>query len=99
MSHAGDTDPTIRAKYINSAFHQQNRLLSEIFAQDRVSALMFYAEQQAITADNFDAEYLTPAMAANATGCMAFLLDWSNKNRKQKKDEWSLDESGEDAQI
>ncbi len=99
MSHAGDTDPTIRAKYINSAFHQQNRLLPEIFAQDRVSALMFYAEQQAITADNFDAEYLTPAMAANATGCMAFLLDWSNKNRKQKKDEWSLDESGEDAQI
>jgi hypothetical protein len=74
------TDEGIRAEYVKYALTQRKKLLPEIFAEDLVPALAFYAGQKKITAANFDTEYLTPATAANAAECLAFLLEWSSKN-------------------
>ena len=80
--HANDeyTDPAIRADYMRSALRQRKKLLPEVFREDLVSALMLYAEQGKITAENIEAEYMIPAQEAQATGCMTFLLDWSDKH-------------------
>jgi hypothetical protein len=77
------TDETICAAYSQYALRQRKNLLPEIFAEDRVPALAFYAEQQKITAANFDEAYMTPAVMANATECVAFLLEWSSRNISQ----------------
>ncbi len=74
------TDPVIFAAYRKYAIGQRKKLLPEIFKDDTVAALYVYAEAKKITAANFDEEYWNPAEAANATACIAFLLDWKNKN-------------------
>ena len=63
-------------KYANA---QKKKLLPEIFRQDFPQALAFYGEEGKITAANFETEYMIPAEKANATGCIAYLLDWRNK--------------------
>ncbi len=78
------TDEAIRTAYCKYAIRQRKQLLTHIFAEDQVLALLFYAEQQKITAANFETEYMTPASAANATECVAFLLDWSRTHISQE---------------
>ncbi|MBQ9082828.1 MAG: leucine-rich repeat domain-containing protein [Clostridia bacterium] len=64
------------AEYCKYAASQRKKLLPEVFLEDLVPAVAFYGQQKKITSANFDADYLTPAMAAGAYNCMAFLLNW-----------------------
>ena len=66
--------------YAKYAVSQRKKLLPTIFEQDLVAALMFFANKKKITASNLEQEYLTPATQANAVSCIAFLMDWANKN-------------------
>ncbi len=68
-------------EYCKYAAGQRKKLLPEIFAGDMVSALAFYSEQKKITPANFETDFLNPAMAAGATNCIAFLLDWQSRHR------------------
>ena len=88
------TDAAIRAEYTRCAIGARNEFLPEIFAEDRVSALRFYAEQSAITAENFDPDYLTPATAVHAAECTAFLLEWRHRHLPEAgmepEKEWTM---------
>ena len=79
------SDADVAAAYKKYAIGQRKKLLPDIFRNDIVTALAFYAEEKKITAKNFEAEYLNPAKEANAEACVAFLLDWQNKKTASKK--------------
>ena len=74
------TDFEIAERYKKHAIGQRKKFLPDIFKNDMVASLAFYAEEKKITAANFETEYLNPATEANAIECVAFLLDWQNKN-------------------
>ena len=73
-------DPEIAESYRKYAIRQRTKILTDVFKNDTVSALYFYAQENKIKAANFEEEYLNPAIAENATDCMAFLLDFRNKH-------------------
>ena len=77
-------DPLNAEDYAKYAVSQRKKLLPTIFEQDLVAALMFFADKKKITASNFEQEYLTPATQANAVNCIAFLMDWKDKNISSK---------------
>ena len=64
-------------KYLCS---QKQRLLPAIFSNDLVYAMQVFANSGKITISNFDSVFLRPAIEAKAAQCVAFLLDWENKN-------------------
>ncbi|MBQ9083898.1 MAG: leucine-rich repeat domain-containing protein [Clostridia bacterium] len=70
------TDSEIRWHYQQYAQKHRTALLPEIFRADLVHALQFYADHRQITAENFETEYLRPALAVHAAECAAFLLDY-----------------------
>lgn len=69
-------------KYISS---QRKKILPEIFKEDSVERLSFYEQIGTITEKNFDEEFFNPAQEANAVKCLAFLMDWKNKNVSQEQ--------------
>lgn len=81
---AAYTDPTIFAAYQKYAVAQKKKLLPDVFAQDMVQAIAFYAENKKITAADFESEYLEPATKMDAVNCIAFLMDWKNTNLSKK---------------
>jgi hypothetical protein len=83
------TDADSRSGYIACAVAAPEVFLPDIFAADQAEALSIYAEHGTITADNFDAEYLTPAITAHAAECTAFLVDWKYRNLPET-DMWTL---------
>ena len=74
------TDAAVAETYRKYAVSQRKKLLPVIFENDTVSALEVYAQASKITAENFEAEYLTPAMEAKAMNCTAFLMDYRNRH-------------------
>lgn len=72
----------IAADYQKYAFSQKKKILAVAWKQDRVDIVAFYAQHQKITAANVEKDFVDPAMAANATQCLTFLLDWKEKNLK-----------------
>ena len=72
----------IAADYQKYAFSQKKKILAAAWKQDRVDIVAFYAEHKKITGANVEKDFVDPAMAANATQCLAFLLDWKEKNLK-----------------
>ncbi len=64
-------------KYLCS---QKQQLLPDIFRSDLVYAMQVLTDSGKITINNFDSVFLKPAIKANATQCVAFLMDWENKN-------------------
>ncbi len=74
------TNSAVAEEYIKYAMCQKKKLLPEIFKDDDVSAISFYAENGKITVKNFQEEYLGIAEKAQAKNCIAYLLDWKNKN-------------------
>ena len=73
------TEPNAAAyqKYIVA---QRRKVLPRVISEDIVCGLEIYAQLGKITAKNVDEEYMQPAIGANATQCIAFLLDWKGKN-------------------
>ena len=68
-------------RYIRS---QKKRLLPEIFKKDMDRALTFFLQENIVTKSNIDADFLQPAMEANAAKCTAVLRDWKDKNITKK---------------
>ena len=67
-------------EYQKYAIAQRKTLLRIVFAQDLAPGLGVYASKGKLTIDNFEAEYLKPAQKANAVSCIAWLLEWKQKN-------------------
>ena len=59
---------------------QKRWLLPKILCNDLVDAMYIFAEKGEIAKSNVESEFLAPAIKANATQCVAFLMDWENKN-------------------
>ena len=51
-----------------------------VFRMDLAQGLEIIAELGLITEANLERDYLRPAQAAGAAGCIAFLLDWKHKH-------------------
>ena len=64
-------------KYLCS---NKQQLLPKIFSKDLVYAMQVFADSGRITISNLDSVFLKPAIKAKATQCVAFLMDWENKN-------------------
>ena len=74
------TNQDVAAAYEKYALSQSKRLLPLVFADDAVAAIAFYERNGKITKKNIDTVFLTPAIEAKATKCVAYLLEWKNKN-------------------
>lgn len=87
------TNSEIRWRYQQYALKHRTSLLPEVFRDDLVRALLFYSEQRQITAENFDIDYLQPALASGAAECTAFLLDYRHRMLAEcsPTDEFSLE--------
>lgn len=83
-------DAVIKA-YQDYVAHQKAKLLPLLFQQDLAQGLDVLAGLGKISPYNFEAEYLQPALEAHATNCVAFLLDWKNRNLPPDGDpRWNL---------
>lgn len=78
------TDPEVITGYHKYLFSQKKKWLPVIFKEDNVKFLSIYGDAKKITAANFEEEFLNPAIAANAKECLAYLLDWKNRNLSGK---------------
>ena len=77
------TDETVVKEYEKYAFAQKKKLLPEIFKEDLVEGIAFYAEAGKIAVKNIEEEFLLPAQQAKATQCIAYLMDWQYRNISQ----------------
>lgn len=74
------TDERIRKDYEKYILSERRSLLPMILERDMPEGLLCYAKAKKLTPKSFERYYLQPAMAAKAHNCVAFLLDWKNKN-------------------
>ena len=72
--------PDIAASYNQYILSQRKRVLPYVFERDYVQILSLFTDNGKITKANIDADFLDPAIAANATQCIAFLLEWKKEN-------------------
>jgi len=88
-------EPAIVAEYIKNSVSQKKKILPILFEADMVQGIEVFAEAGKITTKNVDKEFLQPAMAANATQCVAYLMNWKSNNQgrseKHKSDELTKD--------
>ena len=61
-------------------FRQASRIIPILLSEDNITGISFFGEREKITKENIDKKYLNPAIEANATQCVAYLLDWKNNN-------------------
>ena len=73
-------NPEIVADYRKYIYSQKKKLLPFIFKNDLVSSVAEYATAGKITSMNYEEEFLQPATAAKAKQCVAFLVDYGEKN-------------------
>lgn len=66
------------SKYVGS---QKKYYLSDIFKNDLVNYLESYDFIGKITKSNYDRDYFTPALEASAVQCVAYLIEWKNRNK------------------
>lgn len=66
--------------YIQYVRKRKKVFREEILKRDLVSGLQLLAENGMITAKTFEADYFQPAVSCEAKDCVAYLLDWKNKN-------------------
>lgn len=75
-----DRDPVMAAALKKTAIAHKKRILEYVFREDLVAAVATYAAFGVIKKQNFQKDFLQPALEANATGCVALLMEWKNKN-------------------
>jgi hypothetical protein len=73
-------DPEIARGYLYYAAHNKERLVPLLLAEDLAEGIATYAAGGKITAENVHRDFLEPAIEAQATQCIAFLLEWSGNN-------------------
>ena len=64
-------------RYLSS---QRKRILKVLFEEDLPQALLYYADNGKITAENYRSEYFEPAKEANATQCVTQLMNWRQQH-------------------
>lgn len=90
------TDLDIIQDYMLYISENKKRYLPTLFSKDLIHCIDVLAQLGKITPQNID-DFLDGAQAANAVQCVAFLLDWKNKNvspaqieKRQKKQQEKL---------
>ena len=73
-------DLDIAVSYDHYILSQKKRVLPHVFKQDHVQVLSLFVDNGKITKVNIDTDFLEPAIEANATQCVSFLLNWKNEN-------------------
>lgn len=73
-------DPDIAASYDQYILSQKKRVLPYVFKRDYVQILSLFTDNGKITKANIDTDFLDPAIVANATQCIAFLMNWKKEN-------------------
>lgn len=84
------TDEEIIAGYKEYISFNKKTMLSKLFKDDDVTMISCYANNGIITHRNFETNFLNPALKANATQCVAFLLNWKNENLSSSIDKFKL---------
>jgi len=74
------TDPKIMGDYVSYITRRRKDILPEIYKKDNVQIIKILSETKKITKKNIETDYIEPAMKANATQCLAYLMDWKNCN-------------------
>ena len=82
--------PEIVAEYRQYISRNVRKIRPLLFANDLAEGLSVLADLKKITAKNLEADFLQPAQEANATACVAFLLEWKNQNVSPKQMERQL---------
>jgi hypothetical protein len=82
----------IAAGYQDALIARRAQLMTDFCHADLVQAMVFYAEHGQITAENFASDYFDPAMKEQATGCVAWLLEWRYKHlAADDAGEWAIE--------
>ena len=76
------TNEDIRESYLAQVMKKEKMMRQMILRYDDAALLQLLVDQGKITAKNIDAEYLEPAVKANAVQCIQYLLNWKNANVK-----------------
>ena len=84
-------NPDIVAEYKRYISRKVQKLCPRLFKDDMVQGLAILASLGRITAKNLEAHFLRPAQEANATECVAYLLEWKNRNIDQKQQRKQLE--------
>lgn len=74
----------IAESYIRYIRKRRKMFLAEFLEDDMVSGLQLFANIGMITRRNFESDYFQPANSCGAKSCVAFLLEWKNKNLSEK---------------
>lgn len=74
------TNAEVNQTYNEYLFKQKKNLLPLVFRLDAVHILEILAQNEKLKVKELEEAYLNPAMEANALNCVAFLMDWKNKN-------------------
>jgi hypothetical protein len=74
------TNAEVNQTYNEYLFKQKKNLLPLVFRWDAVQILEIFAQNGKLKEKDLEEAYLNPAMEANALNCVAFLIDWKNKN-------------------
>lgn len=90
------TDPEIVGDYQKYVAARKQQMVSLLVKDDHAEGLRTYAALGKINIRNFERDFLNPALAAGATECIAFLMEWKNQNvspaaaARQRSNEWKL---------
>lgn len=84
------TDPMQMAAYQKTAVYQKKRILEAAFREDLVAVVAAYVSMGKIHAQNFQRDFMQPALEADAFHCVAFLMEWKNENISPEDEEKQL---------
>lgn len=71
---------TPQASYLRYMVSHRNTLIPFLLKQDLVQGIAQYCIAKKVTAANIDDEFIQPAIRTGAANCVAYLMDWKNKN-------------------
>lgn len=74
------TDPTTVTQYQKLIATEKNHLLPVLLEKDLVQGIEQYCEAGLVTAKNIDSSFLQPAIHANASQCVSYLMNWKHRH-------------------
>lgn len=79
-----------QSEYAASIHRRRRKILPELFAKDNVAILELLDRCGKITKTNIDEDFLETAREQHAVGCIAWLMDWANRNITDKDRERAI---------
>lgn len=68
------------AQYGRYAASQKQKIVPILLKKDDIQGITTYGNLKKIMPESFDEIFMQPALKANATQCIAYLLDWKNNH-------------------